>query len=115
MQFMGHSPSKENLKWQTLQAHVEGVTQLTEHHVRYMAVPGLAVYARLTGLLHDLGKYRLDFQQHRLGWNPAAGQPQEYAEKPMPHSDAGAKFIQGLLDMDRETASGLSIISLVRD
>lgn len=110
MQFMGHSPSKENLEWQTLQAHVEGVTQLTEHHVRYMAVPGLTVYARLTGLLHDLGKYRLDFQQHRLGWNPATGQPQEYAEKAVPHSDAGAKFIQGLLDMDRETASELPFV-----
>ena len=110
MQFMGHSPSRENLEWQTLQAHVEGVTQLTEHHVRYMTVPGLTVYARLTGLLHDLGKYRLDFQQHRLGWNPETGQPQKYAEKSVPHSDAGAKFMQGLLDMDRETASELPFV-----
>jgi CRISPR-associated endonuclease/helicase Cas3 len=110
MQFMGHSPSSENPEWQTLENHVSGVTERTTHHVRYMAVPGLTVYARLTGLLHDLGKYRMNFQQHRLGWNPVAGQPQKYAEKAVPHSDAGAKFMQGLLDMDHEMASELPFV-----
>jgi CRISPR-associated endonuclease/helicase Cas3 len=102
MQFMGHSPSSENPEWQTLPDHVSGVTERITHHVRYMAIPGLTVYARLTGLLHDLGKYRLEFQQHRLGWNPVTGQPQKYVEKAVPHSDAGAKFMQQLLDMDRD-------------
>nr|WP_246363357.1 CRISPR-associated endonuclease Cas3'' [Deinococcus budaensis] len=107
---MGHSPSAQNPEWQTLKAHVDGVTARLTHHVRYLNVPGVTVYARLTGLLHDLGKYRLDFQHHRLGWNPEAGRPQEYAEKAVPHSDAGAKFMQGLLEMDRETASELPFV-----
>jgi len=110
MQFMGHSPSKENLDWQTLEAHVEGVTQRIEHHVRYLGVAHLERYARLIGLLHDLGKYRMDFQKHRLGWNPETQLPQKYPEKPVPHSDAGAKFMQSLLDMDRETASELPFV-----
>ena len=112
MQFMGHSPSEENPNWQTLENHVSGVTRRTEQHVRYMAtaIPELTVYARLTGYLHDLGKYRMDFQQFRLGWNPETGQPQEYEQKAVPHSDAGAKFMQGLLEMNREAASELPFV-----
>ena len=30
LQFMGHSPSKENPEWQTLENHVSGVTRRTE-------------------------------------------------------------------------------------
>lgn len=110
--FMGHSPSAQNPEWQTLKAHVDGVTTRLTHHVRYLNVhvPEVMVYARLTGLLHDLGKYRLEFQHHRLGWNPEARKPGEYVEKAVPHSDAGAKFMQGLLEMDRETASELPFV-----
>lgn len=110
MKFMGHSPSTENPKWQSLEDHVDGVTTLTEHHVRYMAIPNLTVYARLLGLLHDLGKYRINFQHHRLNWNPATENPQEYPEKAVPHSDAGAKFMQGVLSMDRELRSELPFV-----
>lgn len=107
---MGHSPSAQNPEWQTLRAHVDGVTERLAHHARYLNVPGVAVYAQLTGLLHDLGKYRLEFQRHRLGWNPEAGRPQEYPEKAVPHSDAGAKLIEELLAMDREDRSELAFI-----
>lgn len=108
--FMGHSPSAQNPEWQTLKAHVDGVTTRLTHHVRYLNVPEVAVYARLTGLLHDLGKYRLEFQHHRLKWNPEAGRPEEYIEKAVPHSDAGAKLVEELLTMDREDRSELSFI-----
>ncbi|MFC6619136.1 CRISPR-associated endonuclease Cas3'' [Deinococcus radiophilus] len=94
---MGHSPSKENPEWQTLKDHVEGVTNRTEEHVRYLIpkIPQLTVYARLTGLLHDLGKYRDDFQLHRLKWHPHEERHDpDLEEKACPHSDAGAKFLE---------------------
>ncbi|GAA5503172.1 hypothetical protein Dxin01_02921 [Deinococcus xinjiangensis] len=109
--YMGHSPSKENPNWQTLKEHVEGVTDLLEHHIRYVEVPELLPYAKLTGYLHDLGKYREDFQKHRLQWNPKTEQEDKTLEvKPCPHSDAGAKFMQVLLDMDREIASEVPFV-----
>ena len=111
-QYMAHSPSRENLQWQTLKSHAEGVSSRLEHHLRYLTenVPELTLYAKLTGYLHDLGKYRETFQNHRLGWNLQTGQPETFAEKKVPHSDAGAKFMQLLLDMDRETASELPFV-----
>lgn len=109
MTYMAHSPSEENLEWQTLKAHAEGVTARLEHHLRYLtrSVPELLPYAKLTGYLHDLGKYRDDFQKHRLAWDPQADQEIALVQKAVPHSDAGAKFMQALLDMDREVASEL--------
>lgn len=96
---MGHSPSKERNDgvWQTLKDHVEGVTNRTEQHVRYLvpAIPHITVYARLAGLLHDLGKYRDEFQIHRLKWHPHEERHDpNFEEKSCPHSDAGAKFIE---------------------
>nr|WP_246580681.1 CRISPR-associated endonuclease Cas3'' [Deinococcus aestuarii] len=107
---MGHSPSRENPNWQTLKAHVIGVTLRLEHHVRYVDVPKLLPHARLTGYLHDLGKYRERFQKHRLRWNPRTGQPEAFVEEPVPHSDAGAKVIEHLLTMDREDRSELPFV-----
>ncbi|MGI8748652.1 MAG: CRISPR-associated endonuclease Cas3'', partial [Deinococcus sp.] len=109
--YMAHSPSEENPQWQTLRDHVEGVTRLTEHHVRYLGVPHLSVYARLTGLLHDLGKYRDDFQMYRLNWHPhQEREDKTLGERPVPHSDAGAKLIQACLDADREAGNELPFV-----
>ena len=96
--YMGHSPSEENPEWQTLKAHVEGVTDLTGHHVRYLRVPHVKVYARLAGLLHDLGKYRDDFQLYRLNWHPQQQcEDKALGERKVAHSDAGAKFLEARL------------------
>lgn len=112
MTYMAHSPSAENPEWQTLKAHAEGVTARLEHHLRYLTqnVPELLPYAKLTGYLHDLGKYRDDFQEHRLGWNPRTGQPVTPSRKAVQHSDAGAKFMQVLLDADREVAAEVPFV-----
>lgn len=111
--YMGHSPSGENPVWQTLRAHVEGVTNRTDEHVRYLVpnIPHLTVYARLTGLLHDLGKYRDDFQKHRLQWNPYTEREDKTLEvKPCPHSDAGARFMEHEFGMDGEDRSELPFV-----
>ena len=110
--YMAHSPSEENLAWQTLKAHAEGVTTRLEHHLRYLTqnVPELSPYAKLTGYLHDLGKYRDDFQRYRLGWDPRANREAASVRKAVSHSDAGAKYMQVLFDMDRQTASELPFV-----
>ncbi|WP_425145963.1 CRISPR-associated endonuclease Cas3'' [Deinococcus sp.] len=96
--YMGHSASEENPEWQTLKEHVEGVTNLTEHHLQYLNVPHLPLYARLTGLLHDLGKYRDAFQMYRLNWHPQQQREDKtLGQQKVPHSDAGAKFLEARL------------------
>ena len=111
---MGHSPSRENDRWQTLRAHTEGVTVRLEHHLRYLTlannIPELLPYAKLTGYLHDLGKYREDFQKYRLGWNPQTAQKEDFGKKAVPHSNAGAKVMQYRMDADRETGSELPFV-----
>ncbi|WP_148221211.1 CRISPR-associated endonuclease Cas3'' [Truepera radiovictrix] len=109
---MAHSPSEENPRWQTLKAHAEGVSARLEHHLRYLfeSVPELRPYAKLTAYLHDLGKYRDGFQEHRLGWNPHTQRPEAFPRRALEHSDAGAKFVQALLEMDRETASEVPFV-----
>lgn len=114
IRYMGHSPSAENAAWQPLKAHVEGVTVRLESHLRYLTrpnnIPELLPYAKLAGYLHDLGKYRDDFQKHRLNWNPQTGRHEAFEERAVAHSDAGAKATQSILDMDRETASELPFV-----
>lgn len=112
MTYMAHSPSEENPEWQTLKAHAEGVTARLEHHLRYLTrnVPELLPYAKLTGYLHDLGKYREEFQEHRLGWDARADREITPVQKAVPHSDAGARYMQALLEMDREVASELPFV-----
>jgi CRISPR-associated endonuclease/helicase Cas3 len=95
---MAHCPSKENARWQALKDYAEGVSARLEHHLRYLTllenVPELLSYAKLTGYLHDLGKYRDDFRKHRLGWNSKIGQREAFVSKKVPHSDAGTRFTQ---------------------
>lgn len=111
---MAHSPSRENPHWQTLKAHAEGVSARLEHHLRYLTLPGnvpeLRLYAKLTGYLHDLGKYRNDFQKYRLKWNPEKAREEKFPDRSVPHSDAGARFMQLLLDTSREEASELPFV-----
>lgn len=95
--YMGHSPSKERNDgvWQTLKAHVEGVTELLRQHARFFDHPNADLDAQWLGYMHDLGKYRLEFQRHRLQWEPLTGKEDKTLfVKPWPHSDAGAKGLR---------------------
>lgn len=112
---MGHSPSGERNDgvWQLLKDHVEGVANRTEQHVRYLvpAIPQITVYARLAGLLHDLGKYRDDFQIHRLKWHPHEERHDpNFEERACPHSDAGAKVMYAAMDVQDVEGSELPFI-----
>ena len=105
--YMGHSPSKENPNWQTLKDHVEGVTKLLCQHARFFNHPNADLDARWLGYMHDLGKYRVKFQKHRLGWNPDTQQPFKFPEEAVPHSDAGALALSVYLETNRVTGSEL--------
>lgn len=111
--YMGHSPSKERNDgvWQTLKEHLDGVTERTVQHVRFLNVPEMPRYARVAGYLHDLGKYRDDFQIHRLKWHPHEERHDpNFEEKPCPHSDAGARLMEAEFEMDREDRSELPFV-----
>lgn len=64
--FYAHSGDKDDrTDWQPLKEHLEAVAALAERFARE-ACPGdneLCLAARAAGLLHDLGKYRVEFQQ----------------------------------------------------
>lgn len=108
--YMGHSPSKENPQWQTLKAHIEGVTDLLRGHVRYFNHPEADLDAQWLGYMHDLGKYNDDFQKYRLGWNPDTEQPYNFKPDKVPHSGAGAFAASEYLETSGTAGSELPFV-----
>jgi CRISPR-associated endonuclease/helicase Cas3 len=54
-------PLADEHRWQLLKDHLRAVSQLAKGFARPL---GLAAEAELAGLLHDLGKYRSEFQEY---------------------------------------------------
>ena len=68
MSFYAHTAEDENGKrlpdgshWQLLKDHLRAVSLLAKQFARPL---GLEAEAELAGLLHDLGKYRTEFQEY---------------------------------------------------
>lgn len=57
-------PDKDRSRWQLLRDHLGNVARIAR---RFAAPLGLADEAELAGLLHDLGKYRDEFQAYLRG------------------------------------------------
>ena len=55
------TPERDTANWQLLSTHLGNVAELAK---RFAAPLGLGAEAQLAGLLHDLGKYRAEFQQY---------------------------------------------------
>ena len=65
--FYAHSlKDKPQKEWQTLDAHLTEVADLAEEFAKAVrpSEKSFAELARLTGLLHDIGKYRTEFQEY---------------------------------------------------
>ena len=83
--FFAHSGrAGDRRDWEPLPRHLIDVARLAEH---FAAAFGLGELARITGLLHDLGKYNPLFQLRLSG-----------STTPVDHSTAGAALVRTLLD-----------------
>lgn len=90
--FYAHSGSKkwpECSDWQCLREHLIGVAKLARKFAEAACPdnPQLAEAAYAAGLLHDLGKYRIEFQEYLQGLR-SKGDPLTY------HKQAGAAKAQ---------------------
>lgn len=87
--FWAHTPT-DTTPPHLLKEHLRTVTDRTLKHVQHYLVPYASDYARVIGLLHDLGKYKMDFQTLRLNYDPRTGQRTTNPEGKVDHSSLGA-------------------------
>lgn len=86
--WVAHTPSKTNPEWHRLDKHIRGVTKRATEFAD--AFGGVAL-ARYVGLLHDLGKFDLQFQEYlwrHFQADQGKGSRPQTGEAP--HKQAGA-------------------------
>ncbi len=89
--FWAHTPNPEkNVAPHLLKNHLEDVTTRAINNAQDFAIPHVKDYLRLAGLLHDLGKYKLEFQHKRLSYDPILGTRVTTPEGKVDHSSMGA-------------------------
>lgn len=107
----GKPAEMQQQQWQWLKDHLRSVASLAR---RFAEPLGLAEEAELAGLLHDLGKYREEFQSYLRGERASSVETQHAiygAAWALPHQQLGAVFAvaghhAGLHDVsDAQTAA----------
>ena len=89
--FWAHTPNAEkNIPPHLLKNHLEDVASRAVKNAEDIAVPHVKEYLKLAGLLHDLGKYKLEFQRGRLEYDPVVGNRLAPQNKKVDHSSMGA-------------------------
>jgi len=78
--FYAHSKEDETFdKWQTIEAHLKGVADLSEMFGKEFSS---IKFAKIAGCFHDLGKYSQEFQNRLI-----------HNAKKVDHATAGAQFV----------------------
>ena len=86
MEYYAHSPG-ENGEWHLLREHLEGVAE----RAREFAAPfGAGDVAYLAGLLHDVGKFSLEFQEYLRSCHEAKIHDLPEPSRGPDHSSAGS-------------------------
>lgn len=119
--FFAHTGAMEDCSdWQPLRDHLANVARLamSRMHSAVPFLPALSSIAEAAGCLHDLGKYRDDFQRLLLGlsvqrertWHKQAGAAKAIASRNVPVAFAIAGHHGGLPDRAqlKEATSGPS-------
>ena len=88
--YYAHTAEGAESGWQTLKDHLTGTAALAEA----MSVPFCRELCRLAGLLHDVGKYRPEFQARLKGERP----------QPVEHAYCGAQMLRALCRDNRAAA-----------
>ena len=84
MKYFAHSKGEDKANWQDLSEHLLNTSRLA---FVLGEAAGVSEHARLAALLHDLGKFSVEFQR-RLEGDP----------KKVDHSTAGAQQVMRLSD-----------------
>ena len=89
--FWAHTPNAaEGIPEHLLREHLQSVAERAVQNARHFVVPNVEPLLRAAGLLHDLGKYKLEFQRERLGYDPEFGRAVATRGKRVDHSSLGA-------------------------
>lgn len=92
--FWAHSPDPERgVGPHYLSDHLKSVARMAANNASQFAIPGVQGLLEAAGLVHDLGKYKLEFQTKRLGYDPASGRQIRASGERVDHSGVGAVLI----------------------
>lgn len=92
--FWAHTPNAAvGIPEHLLKEHLRSVAQRAVANASHFSIPNVEPLLHVAGLLHDLGKYKLEFQRERLGYDPKFGKATPASGKRIDHSSMGAVVV----------------------
>ena len=92
--FWAHTPNPaEGIPEHLLREHLQSVAERAVQNASHFEFLDVEPLLHVAGLLHDLGKYKLEFQRERLGYDPESGKAVPTRGKRVDHSSLGAVVV----------------------